>query len=227
MARAALAFASMTLVLAGCAGRTPRPVAVVEPGAPVVTPTGWQALATPMDQQRLAALPAMWQRAVAGVPARGRRAMTAESELVDPDAALELPAPPPGPYRCRLVRFTPRVGVRSFAPDFCYIDGDNDKLSFTKQTGGNLPGGWLFPDGPKRLVFLGALPLAGQKEVPLYGKHPTQDVAGVVERVSAFRWRLTLARAGRGSVLDMYELVPVPPAVPGATPAVPGPSAKR
>ncbi len=96
-----------------------------------------------------------------------------------------------------------------------------NRLSFTKQTGQNLPGGWLHPDTPGRLVFLGAVPPPGGKAAPLYGVHPAQDLAGVVERVSPFRWRLVLTRAGRGALLDIYELVPVTPAVPGATPAVP------
>ena len=49
----------------------------------------------------------------------------------------------------------------------------------------------------------------------------SQDVAGVIERVSPFRWRLVLTRAGKGALLDVYELVPVTPEVPGAAPAVP------
>ncbi len=158
------------------------------------------------------------------MPRRLRPKVVAEGPLLGPDAALELPAPPPGPYRCRLVRLGGRKGFPTFAPDFCYVEGDTAKLSFTKQTGSTLPGGWLHPDTATRLVFLGALPPAGEKDVPLYGQHPQQDVAGVVERVSPFRWRLVLARTGGGAVLDVYELVPVPPAVPGAAPALPAPS---
>lgn len=219
MVRATLALAMAAFVLSGCAGRTPRPTVVVEPGAPA--PTGWRALATPIDQQRLALIPWLWPRALGSVPSRYRSRVRAEGPLLGPAAALELPAPPPGPYRCRLVRLGGRAGFQSFAPDFCYVEGDNEKLSFTKQTGSNLPGGWLHPDTATRLVFLGALPRPGRKDVPLYGRHLQQDVAGVVERVSPFRWRLVLARAGGGAVLDVYELVPVPPAVPGAAPALP------
>lgn len=221
MVRAAFALASISLVLTGCAVKTPRPATavVVEPGAP--EPTGWKALATPIDQQRLALIPWLWPRALDSVPARLRSRVKAEGALLEAGAAQELPAPPPGPYRCRLIRLGGRSGYQAFPPDFCYVEGDNAKLSFTKQTGSTLPGGWIHPDEARRLVFLGALPLRGEKDVPLYGAHPAQDVAGVVERVSPFRWRMVLPRAGRGAVLDLYELVPVPPEVPGATPALP------
>ncbi|HEU0066065.1 MAG TPA: DUF4893 domain-containing protein [Sphingomonas sp.] len=213
-------FALLCLGMAGCAARTPppRPAAIVEV-APA--PAGWRAMATVADQQRIDQLPASWSRALAGVPKRAQPRLQAEAELVDPAAARDLPAPPPGPYRCRLVRFGGRAAIATFAPDFCYVDGDSQRLSFTKQTGSNLPGGWLYADGNTRLVFLGALPRAGTSDVPLYGSDARQDVSGVLERVSAFRWRLVLTRAGRGAMLDVYELVPVTPEVPGATPAVP------
>lgn len=217
MLRVSLTLAAVAAALAGCAAR-PRPVAIVE--TPPPAPAGWQALATPVDQLRLTGLPGLWTRALAGVPARLRSQLKAEGPLIEPAAALELPTPPPGSYRCRLIRLGGKAGFRSYAPDFCYIEGDATKLSFTKQTGSLLPGGWLHPDGATRLVFLGALPLPGERTVPLYGKHPEQDVAGVIERVAAFRWRLVLTRAGGGAVMDVYELVPVPPAVPGAAPAV-------
>lgn len=219
MLRVVLALGLMTAVLTGCAAQNRRPAAIIE--QPTPDPTGWRAIAMPVDQQRLALLPWLWPRALASVPARLRPKLRAEGELLDPRVALELPSPPPGPYRCRLIRLGGRTGFATFPPDFCYVEGDSEKLSFTKQTGSNLPGGWLHPDSATRLVFLGALPLQGEKDVPLYGKHPAQDVAGVVERVSPFRWRMVLTHPTRGSMLELYELVPVTPEVPGATPAVP------
>lgn len=204
--------------LAGCAHR-PRPVVTVE--AAPQQPTGWRAIASDEDQRRIDALPQAWAHALASVPRRMRAKLAVEGKLVEPGAALELPAPPPGPYRCRLVRFGGRDGYRSFAPDFCYVDGDARGLSFTKQTGSNLPGGWLHGDRGRRQIFLGGMPRPGATGVPRYGDDPAQDVAGVVERVSPFRWRLVLTRAGKGALLDVYELVPVTPEVPGATPAVP------
>ena len=81
----------------------------------------------------------------------------------------------------------------------------------TKQTGENLPGGWLHADSDRRLVFLGTLREKGETAAPPYGGAPARDIAGVVERVGPFRWRLVLTRAGKGALLDLYELVPVAP----------------
>jgi hypothetical protein len=221
MSRAASALAVMSLALAACAHGTPQSAHAVTAVEVAPQPTGWRAIASEADQARIADLPHLWTRALAAVPRRAQAKLRAETKLVDPAAALELPAPPPGPYRCRLLRFGGPAGFQTFAPDFCYVDGDDKGVSFTKQTGTNLPGGWLHADTPTRQVFLGSLPKPGVTGVPGYGDDPARDMVGVVERVSPFRWRLVLTRAGRGALLDVYELVPVTPEVPGAARAVP------
>lgn len=214
MRRAAFTIALSSLALGACATR-PKGVVEAEPIVEAVELKEWEGIVTPADRGRLAALPDQWRRALAGVPRRSAGRLAAEGPLVDPEIALDLPTPPPGPYHCRLVRFGGRAGFATFPPDFCYVEASGGGLSFTKQTGGNLPQGWLHEDTPKREVFLGT---TGPGR---YADDPARDVAGVVERVSPFRWRLVLTRAGRGAVLDLYELVPVTPEVPGAKPAVP------
>lgn len=221
-----VALAMLLLVLGACASKPAAPVATASEAPAPPAPTGWLAIATPTDQERLMQLPATWTRARAAVPRRLQAKLKAETELVEPAAALELPTPPPGPYHCRLIRFGGRAGFRTFAPDFCYVDGDGKGLSFTKQTGQNLPGGWLHPDNSTRQIFLGATPPPGGKTPPAYGEDPVRNLAGVIERVSPFRWRLVLTRAGRGALLDIYELVPVTPEVPGAGPTVPAKTRK-
>lgn len=219
MFRALMILAAVAPCVAGCA--TTRHSAAKRPMVAVETPPerpGWSTIATAEDRARIAALPEHWARARAAVPKRLARRMTEEGALLDPAAALDLPALPPGPYRCRLVRLGGRAGYASFAPDFCYIEGDTNGLSFTKQTGENLPGGWLHPDTDRRQVFLGTFRTGAAKVAPAYGRDPARDIAGVVERVAPFRWRLVLTKAGQGAILDIYELVPVPPAVPGTRP---------
>ncbi len=214
MRRAVFALVLSPIVAGGCATR-PLAVVEIEPVVQVAEPKEWERTVTSADRAKLAALPDQWRRARASVPRRASKKLAAEGPLVDPAIALDLPTPPPGPYHCRLVRFGGRAGLATFPPDFCYVETSGGGLSFTKQTGGNLPRGWLYEDTPKREVFLGT---TGPGR---YGDDPARDVTGVVERVSPFRWRLVLTRAGQGALLDVYELVPVTPEVPGAKPAVP------
>ncbi len=225
MLRAANLLALCLLPLAGCASVSAPPPAP-QPSVTVGSePAGWDTTAMPADRLRIDALPTIWAKARAGVPRRLAAKLEQEGALVDPAAALEAPALPPGPYHCRLVRFGGRAGFASYAPDFCYVEVDGENIAFTKQTGTNLPVGWLFPDTDRRQVFLGSFKQPGKRSAPAYGKDPMRDVAGVVERVAPFRWRLVLTQAGKGATLDIYELVPVTPLVPGAKPAVPAPQA--
>ena len=210
--------ASVVLLLAsGCAsGLYPSGAIKAPESTAVVEPAGWETAITAPDRARLAALPDLWTKALAAVPSRMKTALDREGPLVDPAAALDLPALPPGPYSCRLVRLGGRAGFATFKPDFCTVDGSARNLALTKQSGSILPGGWLFADTDRRQVFLGTFRPPHLKSAPAYSVNPAQDVVGVIERVAPFRWRLVLTRAGGGAVLDIYELVPLTPRVPGS-----------
>ena len=215
-------------LLGGCATTASR-MTVKAPAAVVEPQPEWAGLATPADYARLANLPQVFAQARAAVPGTRAKLLAAETALVDPAAAQLAPELPPGPYHCRLVRFGGRARFATFKPDFCYVEtarnaAGKSGVSFTKQTatrGGTLPEGWIYPDGERRQVFLGAVKRKGETAPRRYGDDPGHDLAGVIERVSPFRWRLILARAEAGATLDLYELVPVTPKVPGATAAIP------
>lgn len=203
--------AMLGVALAGCTTGRKAAVSVAD-SAPALAPTGWRATATPEDQQRIDGLSGRWRRTLAAVPTRFRSRVTAEGALLDPAAGLDAPALSPGSYQCRLVRIGGRRGLVSYKPDFCYIAIDAGKQSFTKQTGAQLPGGWLFDDqGGKRVIFLGTLRPRLAKIAPPYGELPQRDVAAVIERFAPFRWRMVLARNDGESeqMLDVYELTPV------------------
>lgn len=213
----------LALMAAGCttppAGRQ-----LLRPGTGAIAAAdSWRTMASDADRAAVDGLPQRWRQAIAAVPKRLARQLGDEGALLDPDAAQPVPALPVGPYHCRLVRLGGRAGLVRYKPDFCYVDGDSSRRSFTKQTGDNLPGGWLYADAaaPARELFLGAMRNRPDQPAPPYTGNGPRDVIGVVERVSPFRWRLVLPRAGKGALLDVYELVPVTPDVPGAPAAVP------
>ena len=224
MRRMALALVLMS-ALGACTGGAAHPKSAGAHAIVEIAPVeAWKAVATSADQARIGALPGVWSHAIAGLKKPARATLASEGALLDPAGAKDLPALPPGPYRCRLLRFDARGGLAGFKPDFCVVTGDAKGVALTKQTGSNLPGGWLHADGDHRLIFLGGQRSAAADTPPAYGTNDATDIAGVIERVDAFRWRLTLTRAGKGALLDVYELVPVTPEVPGATPAVPAPT---
>jgi hypothetical protein len=197
--------------LGGCA-TTPRPRASVQLETPSPSEQAWRGAITPADAALLEELPAIWSRVLASAKRRSAAAVADEGALLDPDGALGHPELPPGSYRCRVVRIGKGAGHRrfvAFPSYFCYVKPEDRGLSFAKQTGSDLPSGYLYADGDKRYVFLGARQDRPGDVSRAYGDDTDRNVVGVVERVGAFRWRLVAPRdAGEG--LDIYELTPVP-----------------
>ncbi|NLS28824.1 hypothetical protein S2M10_38360 [Sphingomonas sp. S2M10] len=214
-----LASAMLALpLLAGCqtggTGKVAdlRPIAVVEMPPP---PPLWRTRIAEADLFRLENLPNSWRQLYGGVRLPVRKLQGA---VLDPDAGQPHPALPPGSYRCRTLHLKPgragRVLVQPSPSGFCYISAadaadDSAPLGLAKQTGTDIVAGYVFPDGGKRYVFLGARQArAGANDIG-YGNPGARDVVGMVERFGTFRWRLAVPGAVPGSV-DVYELTPVP-----------------
>lgn len=201
-------------LLAACQPAPPQP-----PPHPPERPAGedWRALVRAEDRDRLARLGAAWEEGLARARAAGFGSrLRAEGALLEPGAALPRAAPPPGSYRCRVVRLGAGPGRRAHAayPEyFCHIGVEAALLAFTKQTGAERPGGYLFDDGDARLVFLGAMAGPEQALPPAYGEDAGRDAVGVAERVGPFRYRLVMPWPRGGAALDVLELVPVVPDV--------------
>lgn len=208
--RAALLLAAASL-LAACSTTSKPVVASVD----AVPETGWRASISAEDAARLEALPVTWQTARAAAARRSKALLAEEETLLAADAALDHPALPPGSYNCRLVSLGQKTArgsaIRAFKPFFCYVRGEGaDALSFTKQTGTDLPGGWLHADGDRRYVFMGARQRKPGDNSLGYGAQQDRDLIGVVERVAPFRWRLAVPWRGARTGIDVYELTPVP-----------------
>ncbi|WP_326525614.1 DUF4893 domain-containing protein [Sphingomonas sp.] len=206
MRRAFLAAFLLAPMMAGCAAQTGRGGGASVTVEPV---EAWREAADAGDAERIDELPAAWARAIQRIPVRSRSAVTAEGALLTPDAALDHPELSPGSYSCRVLRLEANR-LRSFPANFCYVQsGEGNVLTLAKQTGSELPAGLLYPSADRRYVFLGARQQKPGETALTYGADRERDVAGVVERVGSFRWRLVLPERD-GRRLDVLELTPVP-----------------
>lgn len=216
------ALGAVAAALTGCAGRpatAERAAATVTVEPPPAVPLQWRAVARPDAIAGIEALPRRWANALAAVRGWRRPAVAAEGALLDPAAALARPLPPPGRYRCRYLRLARgQGGFQSFKSWSCFVAEDGELTTLSKADGSERPAGRLWPDGERRLIFLGAVVRDGDQATPAYGDDPAADAAGILERTGDFQWRLVLLRP-HDSGLDVVELVPdVPPPAPSPTP---------
>lgn len=218
------------LLIAGCATRAPGPAAPPPRGATVEVlpedpaPADWQLVATAADKDRLARAKDAWAAARADIAAAKRgNELAAEGPLLDPDAALPRAALSPGPYECRMIKLGRKKAgegraLAAFKPFACYVEAEGTLLTIVKQTGSQRPAGRLWPDGDSRMIFLGAVGLDAESPPPAYGAGPDSDVAGYVERIAPFRWRLVMPWPRGDSLLDILELAPVADPIARPTP---------
>lgn len=203
-------------LLAGCATGRKLPPGVrpsVEVG-PASKAEQWKAVATAPDRDRLDRLGLAWQSALADAKKSNAGDVARGGKLLLPRAGLPRPTPTPGSYNCRMValgKATPKgKAYESFKPFYCYVEVEDDQLTIVKQTGSQRPAGRLWEDDdPHRLIFLGSLALGNEDQPLAYGEDPKRDMAGVLERIGAFRWRLVIPWPQGTSKLQVFELTPV------------------
>jgi hypothetical protein len=214
------------LALSACAAHAKGPEASPPPGSPM----SWRSLATPDDRKRLRDWRSAWVEALGKAKAGHAAEVASEGALLDPDApALGGVMPPPGDYRCRIVKLggqNPEVpDYVAYGPFPCRLGpsaatageaaapagpGDSGAVAFAAIGGLQRPVGRFFPDTPRRLMFLGTLQLGDEKGVLRYGHDKERDLAGLLQRIGERRWRLVLPRPHFESTLDLVELVPAP-----------------
>jgi hypothetical protein len=201
-------------VLAGTAGCQTAPTekpAGAEPRIVVEEAEAWRRIASERDAFALEGLPERWRHMLAaGRAANQSRRIASEGDLLDPEARLARAAPAPGSYRCRYLRPGGRKWVSS-AQGFCYVGVEEGQLTLASELRGLRFGGYLWEmKGGERLVFLGGAVPAGARTPLAYGEGPSSDVAGVVERIGEFRYRLTLPELPPAAGLTVVELVAAP-----------------
>ena len=203
-------------MLGGCATKPNLPAGMhpsVEVGPPLKA-EAWKAVATAADQDRLDRLGLAWQAALAEARKGNATEIERQGKLLLPRSGLPRPAPTPGSYNCRMIalgKATPKGKTyESFKPFFCYVQLDGDQLTIVKQTGSQRPAGTLWEDDdPNRMIFLGSLTLGDEEQPLAYGDDPKRNMAGVFERIGAFRWRLVIPWPQGDAKLDVFELTPV------------------
>jgi hypothetical protein len=209
---------ALAAMASGCGSLKPKTVEPT-PGASVVAEPplkseAWMQIATAADESRLARVGLAWQSALADAHRSAAGEIRKEGALLEPRAALPRPAPTPGSYNCRLIKLgkTREKGIafERFKPFFCYVEVEDELLTIVKQTGTQRPAGRLWEDDkPDRLIFLGSLALGDEQQPLAYGEDPKRDMAGVLERIGPFRWRLVIPWPQGTSKLDVFELTPV------------------
>jgi hypothetical protein len=60
-----------------------------------------------------------------------------------------------------------------------------------------------------RLFFIVCIALGDEQQPVAYGDDPKRDMAGVLERIAPFKWRLVIPWPQSTSKLDVFELTPV------------------
>lgn len=201
-----------TLAAAPCAAQTAQGAAV----PPRCDPSGvsWRTLATEDDRRRIRQWRDAWTSALEQARTAGHEAEIArEGALLDPDAALTGPLPPPGDYDCRTIKLGSPVMEGdlyyvAYPPFRCRIRAENGRLTLTKLTGSQRPIGRLYTDLDRRMIFLGTLQLGDERRAYQYGIDRERDLAGLLERVDERRWRLVFPYPHFESLLDVIELTP-------------------
>ncbi|HEX9955025.1 MAG TPA: DUF4893 domain-containing protein [Allosphingosinicella sp.] len=201
------ATAAAALLLPACSTPGTGPVEAV----PQVD--GWRSIATAEDRERIREWRTAWKRGLARATGAGHgSSLAGEGVLLEPDAALEAVAPPPGDYRCRTIKIGAKTeGLLEYIayPVFrCRIGDGEGSREFAKLTGSQRPIGRLFPENERRMIFLGTLQLGDEKGTLRYGHDSERAMAGVLERVGERRWRLVFPYPHYESVIDVLELIP-------------------
>lgn len=195
-------------LLAGCAQLPGRPL------IDTLETRSWREAATQDDRDRIANWRSTFISAIEDARAGGNgEEIDALGALAEPDGARPYVAPPPGDYRCRIVK----VGAKSEGmlhyiayPYFaCRIRTEQDLLGFAKLSGSQRPVGLIFPDDAMRSIFLGTLVLGDEERAMRYGADPDRDMAGILQTMDGNRWRLLLPEPRYESMIDIIELVPV------------------
>ena len=128
----------------------------------------WRGIITAGDRDHYQRRQAAWTLALQQARSQaGSGDLSGLGALIQPDAALNDPAPPPGDYRCRTVKLGSQAGNDGlgyvvYGWFACRIEQTPRGLKFVKVTGSQRPSGLLFPEDDRHMVMLGSMALASE-----------------------------------------------------------------
>ena len=206
-----------TALLGACATTPPPPPPPpTAPDAGGAVLSDWRGVISAADRDRYQRRDAAWTLALQQARRQpGSGDLSSLGDLIEPGAARGSVAPPVGAYRCRTVKLGSQGGEQGlgyvvYGWFACRIERTPAGLKFTKLTGSQRPGGLLYPENDRQMVFLGSMALASEPMIRPYGQRPERDMVGAVERIGERRWRLVIPWPTNESNLDLIELVPAP-----------------
>ena len=171
----------------------------------------WRRAATENDRVRLRGWRTAWVKGVAQARAGGASAeIAALGALADPDRSIAGPIPPDGDYRCRTIKLGSqgRAVLTYVAYPYFRCRVSEGGVRLVKLDGSQRLAGRIYPDTDARSIFLGTLILGDEERSYAYGRDQARDMAGVLERVDAKRWRIAFPYPAYESVVDILELAP-------------------
>lgn len=175
-------------------------------------PDDWRAEASQADIARLSRIEEAWSQALGQARRGGHRPELADlGVLVEPGAGLARSRPEAGEYYCRTVKLgSPEAGGATFAAYRwfrCRVElAPGGEMILHKTTGSQRPWGRLYPDSPRRQVYVGAVSWGADGGPAVYGRDPARDQIGAFERLGAGHYRLVIPWSRQESVLDLIEL---------------------
>ncbi|WEK42327.1 MAG: DUF4893 domain-containing protein [Candidatus Sphingomonas colombiensis] len=172
----------------------------------------WRHAATQNDRERLRNWRTLWVDALAKAKAAGGAATIAgDDALFDPDRALDHPIPPPGDYRCRIIKLGAKrqenQGFVILPAASCTVGKDGDETWFEVNDGVQRPIGRFFVGPPGRGIFLGTLELGDERRPLEYGLDSRRDMIAYLDRIGDRRWRLIAPNPHFDATVELMEIV--------------------
>jgi len=170
---------------------------------------GWQDVASPYDQQRLAKLPESRAKGIS--EAQTGNDMAVVHDVLDPAAGSA--GNVEGSWRCRIIKLGGMTPSRVYSWFTCNVSDRGGHLFFRKVGGLTRTSGYLYPNGDGTYVYLGA---ASMKSEPWHaysgsgasvGAEATpDDQIGLLSGIGSDRARIEFPYPVQESTFDVIEL---------------------